>query len=646
MAGHRTEIIFNNCVKYIKSMFYNLLNWKILIKMKKVTSFLIALFMSISLLSQVPQSLKYQTVVRNNAGDIVASQNISFRMIILQGELPGTVVYVETHYTTTNATGLATIEIGRGTPVTGSFATINWSTTPIFLKTGIDPAGGSSFVEMGTSELLSVPYALHSQSTESFAETDPEFNAWDKSTGITIAENQITDLQDYLTEEVDGDPTNELQTVTENDYQVTLSQGGGSFMTGVKSYTQAEIDVMTPYNGLTVHNATTNCINYYYLNNWFEACGTCTPQPTQANAGSDQNFTSNTTSTTLDGIIPTHGAGFWTVQTGEGGSFDDASNSATTFIGQPCTSYILAWTITNTCGASSDLVNIVFNHTPSIPDAGPDQIGIVGNTTTLAGNTPEQGTGLWAIVSGEGGILGDPSSPNSSFTGVPTTDYTLSWTINTTCASLSDNVNIRFWSCGLPITDERDNKTYNTVQIGPHCWMAQNLNVGTSIAGTTTSANNGIIEKYCYSNSDAQCDVYGGLYQWYEMMNYTTTAGVQGICPTGWHLPTDDEWTALTTNLGGESVAGGKMKEVGTAHWNSPNSGATNSSGFSCLPGGYRGTNGTFTNIGYVGYFWSSTEYSTTSAWVRTLSYNNTNVTRYYYGDKDYGFSVRCLSDF
>ena len=131
--------------------------------MKKSLLFISFIWLSIFALSQTPQAIKYQTVARNNAGEILANQNISFRMTILQGELPGTVVYAETHVATTNASGLATLEIGRGTLVTGNFAIINWSTTPIFLKTEIDPDGGSAFVEMGTSELLSVPFALYAK---------------------------------------------------------------------------------------------------------------------------------------------------------------------------------------------------------------------------------------------------------------------------------------------------------------------------------------------------------------------------------------------------------------------------------------------------------------------------------------------------
>ncbi len=131
--------------------------------MKKFVLFFGCFLLAAMINAQAPQGFKYQTVARNNAGEILASQNISFRMTILQGSLPGIVVYAETHAATTNPTGLATLEIGRGTAVSGGFAAINWGTTPIFLKTEIDPAGGSAFVEMGTSELLSVPFSLYAK---------------------------------------------------------------------------------------------------------------------------------------------------------------------------------------------------------------------------------------------------------------------------------------------------------------------------------------------------------------------------------------------------------------------------------------------------------------------------------------------------
>jgi len=210
-------------------------------------------------------------------------------------------------------------------------------------------------------------------------------------------------------------------------------------------------------------------------------------------------------------------------------------------------------------------------------------------------------------------------------------------------------------TCGQPITDIRDGKTYSTVEIGTQCWMAQNLNIGTKINGSDDQTDNSIIEKYCYNNNDANCTIYGGLYQWAEIVQYingatnTTswnpipTGNVRGICPSGWHIPTDAEWTILTTYLGGESIAGGEMKEAGTVHWLSPNTGATNSSGFSALPSGYRSLNGNFSSLSGYTYFWS-TQYESTTSWDRALSayavivYRNSD-------DKTYGFSVRCIQD-
>jgi uncharacterized protein (TIGR02145 family) len=197
--------------------------------------------------------------------------------------------------------------------------------------------------------------------------------------------------------------------------------------------------------------------------------------------------------------------------------------------------------------------------------------------------------------------------------------------------------------CGDSFTDLRDGKVYSTVLIGNQCLMAENLNIGEMINGNSNMSNNGVIEKYCYNNDPANCDTYGGLYQWNEMMEYTTTQGVRGICPSSWHLPTDGEWTTVTDFLGGESVAGGKMKETGTTHWNSPNTAATNESGFSALPGGIF-NEGSFYVLLFYGGWWSSTEDSFLNAWRRSMYYDYGIVYRSP-GDKTSGFSVRCVRD-
>ena len=195
------------------------------------------------------------------------------------------------------------------------------------------------------------------------------------------------------------------------------------------------------------------------------------------------------------------------------------------------------------------------------------------------------------------------------------------------------------------VTDVEGN-VYNTVQIGTQTWMAENLRVskyrnGTDISnvlGNTYWANNTAGAWSYYNNDVANNLIYGKLYNWYAVAN------TNNLCPTGWHVPTDAEWTTLTTFLGGEAVAGGKMKSTGTQYWQTPNTDATNSSGFAGLPGGYRSFNGSFFNVGLTGYWWSSTESNTNFAWFRDLSYNYGDLTRTNYV-KTFGFSVRCLRD-
>lgn len=213
--------------------------------------------------------------------------------------------------------------------------------------------------------------------------------------------------------------------------------------------------------------------------------------------------------------------------------------------------------------------------------------------------------------------------------------------------------------CGNIFTDSRDGHQYSTLLLGEQCWMAENLNIGTRIEGTTEQTNNATIEKYCYDNSEANCDVFGGLYQWDEIMDYTTTEGVQGICPTGWSLPTDAEWSTLANYVGTQPAYLCNSNEyqiakalAATTLWNAStgtchvgnNLAANNATGFTGLPGGYRETDGEFYYQGNSIVFWSSTENSSADALYRLLYYWNSNLLRIF-DDKNYGHYVRCLRD-
>ncbi len=187
-------------------------------------------------------------------------------------------------------------------------------------------------------------------------------------------------------------------------------------------------------------------------------------------------------------------------------------------------------------------------------------------------------------------------------------------------------------------------RLYTTRQIGGQCWIRENVDAGTQINVDTNQTDNGILEKYCYNNLSYHCTVYGGLYQWYEAMQYSNQEGAQGICPPGWHLPTDNEWSVLSDLLGGENFAGGHLKEAGYQHWYQPNTMADDSVGFNALPAGMY-FDGTFRHIRTNVEYWSSTDSYGPYAWYRILYNDNAHFTRTNYFEKTTARSVRCIRD-
>jgi uncharacterized protein (TIGR02145 family) len=176
--------------------------------------------------------------------------------------------------------------------------------------------------------------------------------------------------------------------------------------------------------------------------------------------------------------------------------------------------------------------------------------------------------------------------------------------------------------------------------------MLNNLEVttyrnGDPIPQVTDPAAWGLLSTgaWCYyNNNSANGPVYGKLYNWYAVND------PRGVAPAGWHVPSDAEWTTLSTCLGGDLIAGGPMKEIGTTHWTPPNTGATNTSGFTGLPGGGRASVGAFVGVGDVGFWGSSSEGGTTGAWTRALFYISGVIGRDGPSKRN-GFSVRCLRD-
>lgn len=195
---------------------------------------------------------------------------------------------------------------------------------------------------------------------------------------------------------------------------------------------------------------------------------------------------------------------------------------------------------------------------------------------------------------------------------------------------------IALWpNCG---TVTYDGKIYPTIVIGEQCWLRKNLDVGTRINGSSNQTDNSVIEKYCYNDNPANCDIYGGLYQWDEAMQYVTTTGAQGICPNGWHLPSYADFVTLKAAVGDD---GNKLKAVGQG---SGSGAGTNTSGFSALLAGYRDQTSIFTGITTTAIFWSSQQNTSINAHSLSLNGGDSFIDHTLY-NKTFGLSVRCVKN-
>ena len=303
-------------------------------------------------------------------------------------------------------------------------------------------------------------------------------------------------------------------------------------------------------------------------------------------------------------------------------------------------------------------------------------------TLTNITHTTKKATGIGTATGLPSGVTANWSSNMITISGTPTAPGIFNYTIplmGTSCSSMNATGTITVsappLACGSVTSVTIDGYSYPTVSIGTQCWTKENLRVrrysdGTEIrfdkSGTSTGSvsqtwagtglNYGAYTLYEHDSvatPSSNLSNYGYLYNWYAVKGIFTAGVIAStdtlkICPTGWHVPTDTDWTDLTTYLGGEINTGGKMKStgdnsVGTGLWSSPNTGANNTSGFSALPGGFRTLVGKFFYIRDYAQFWSATQNSD-NAWGRNLNTNDGDVFRYSSG-KSWGASVRCLRD-
>jgi len=494
--------------------------------MKKLLLSLIVITVSVFLFAQTPNQFKYQAVLRNADGTIMAEENVTIVISILKSDL-STSVFDETHTTTTTIQGLINLNIGS----IEDLSTLNWNVDDYYIEISVNGT------IIGTSQLLSVPYALHAKTAESITgtitETDPFYTA---SQAANITATDITNLEN---------------------------------LSGTNTGDQTLSSVLTQNNSANaqIKNVT---------------------DPTDKQDAATKAYIDNLLIQIGD-LAKLLSAGFTVQQLLDGGHLVSDLVSA----GAPVSDLVSAGVPVSDLLAAGVSVSDLLSAGVSVSDLFDTGIGV---------GTLEQ-NGVTQQTLTDAGLIG--------------------------------------------IISDVDGNSYKWIKIDDKVWMAENLKTtrydnGDVIPdGTGAGDISGETDPeywFAYEEDLDIVSIYGRLYTWY------TVTDSRNVCPDGWHVPTDAEWTTLTDYLGSESVAGGKLKETGTTHWNTPNTGATNEAGFTALPGGTRGTFGTFTDLSICALFWSATEYDGSKAWCRNLLSNYSDVSRFGYG-KNFGFSVRCLKD-
>ena len=590
------------------------------------TVFFIALILcGLAANSQGPQMFKYQAVARDGSGNVLANKPVAFRISILQGSFSGPAVYSELHSKSTNSFGLVDFEIGNGNSPTGNFTNINWGATNYFIKTEMDPAGGTAYQLMGTSQLLSVPYALYAR-----------------------------DVQNK--DDADADPNNEIQVLNLSGNSLSLNKGGGSVtIPGDNWGTQGVVansaftgngTVTSPLgianNGITVAKLPAGASADKYLRGdgtWAIPVSGITTETDPVWAGENNETGSiwrsgNVGIGTLNPAASLHVRNSANLRQIVATDWADMSSSTGGWGLFSSNAYLNNWENT-------------FNFSNTHPDLG--ATGIVFNSphwhsASIFVNTPPPNGGSVKDKAFTPNMiatfkLGEVDVHNNKVTN-------LSNPVSAQDAATKAYVDAFFTQlikAGVFITDIEGNN-YPTVKIGTQVWMAENLkttkyNDGTAIQNVTDNSAWSALTSgaYCWFNNDINNKSnYGALYNWFAV-------NTGKLCPKGWHVPTEAEWTTLITLLGGWDVAGGKMKSV--TGWLYANTGTTNESGFSGLPGGNRNDNGSFLNLGYWGSWWYSGEVTPTMAWSLVLdsdtdySYKNPDI-------KQSGSCIRCVKDY
>ncbi len=648
--------------------------------MKRICAFLTTLLVAATLVlpfkanAQSPEKISYQAVIRDTGGDLVANQSVGMQISILQGSVSGTAVYTETQATVTNANGLISINIGEGSSG-DDFSAIDWSNGPYFIKTETDPQGGTDYTISGTSQILSVPYAIHATTADNvtggITETDPVFSSWDKTSGISIMENQILDFGSYL--ESESDPVysgsvaagisvadintwdNKLDSESDPVFSSWDKSSGISItesqISNFGSYLESESDPVfgaSEAAGITAFDIATwdnklDSESDPVFSGWDKSTGILI---TESQISDLEHFT------TADETDPVYGS---SVASGITGTDTTNWNNSLDSESDPLFS---AWDkSTGISITESQIIDLDHFTTADETDpvfGGSLAAGITGADTANWNSkldTETQNLSDVLSYSNDGGAMqikniAEPTENQDAAT-----------------KSYVDALEFRVfeleYNAGKDTVVDCDGNVYDIVKFGDQYWFAENMksttyNDCTDIpnvedagvwSGLSTPA-------FCWYDNDSSANAqnFGALYNWYAV-------NTGNLCPEGWHVATDDDWKALEMFLGMPQVDADDIgyrgtdegaKLAGTGLWYMGTlTGATEfgSSGFDVVPGGNRDQDGTYYPQGnYMGYQWSSTNYSPSNAMLRLVQYDRKTIYRES-AHKRLGNSVRCVKD-
>jgi uncharacterized protein (TIGR02145 family) len=410
------------------------------------------------------QHIPYQGAAVGPQNRVLKNKTVQLRLSILDSSATGNVVYQETHSVTTDSKGLFSVSIGGGTPVVGSFSQIAWAAGAKFLQTEMDTALSGVFLTLGSTELKSVPYALYAQSAQQANSAQTALRS-DSSNYATTSQTATTAQSAINAQTAVRSDSSNFANSASTAQTATTAQSSISAQTAVRSdssnfstTSQAWVRMSTSQRdaltnipaGTVIFNTTTGCPNYYNGSSWYQQCGSCSPEPSVANAGPDV-LNSTATSITLQASNPSVGTGTWSILFGSGGTLTNANSPNATFTGVAGTIYTLRFTVSNACGSTFDEMNVSFTSgggsgcspQPSVANAGPDAFNQCA-TTALNASSPSVGTGTWSIISGNGGSFSNTASPTATFTGTAGQTYTLRWTVSNGCGSTADEVTVSF----------------------------------------------------------------------------------------------------------------------------------------------------------------------------------------------------------